>query len=50
MAMLILQEVIDSVWVDCQTYTELMPAREHGCTLAKESCWTASRVMYGFAA
>ena len=50
MVMLILQEAIDSVWVDCQTYIELMPAREHGYTSAKESCWTASPVMYGFGA
>ena len=50
MVMLIHQEVIGSVWADCQMYIEPMPAREHDCTLVKESCWIASRVMSGFAA
>ena len=47
MAMLILQEVIDFVWVDSQTYIELMPARERDCTSAKASCWIARPATYG---
>lgn len=48
--MLILQEVIDSVWADCQMYIGLMPVRELVCILVKELCWTVKRVMFGFAA
>ena len=50
MALLILQEAIDSVWVDCQMYIEQMPVKEHDYTLVKESSWTANLAMCGFVA